>query len=100
MQYLTSSLSLFILFLYSSPISIPSTILAYPLSIVTGKLYTIFFSIPYSPLLNKLIDVHLPYVPNTQSLIADIAALPAEAAEDNPLALIIAAPLYYTSGIN
>lgn len=45
-------------------------------------------------------EVHYPLVPATQSLMCSKAAFPAEAAEDNFLAAIIAAPLFPTVGWN
>jgi hypothetical protein len=50
--------------------------------------------IPYDPSDGTAIDYHSPLVPETQSLMCSIAALAAEAALDNFLALMIAAPLY------
>jgi len=61
---------------------------------VTGYEKTNPALIPYEPSDGTPIDNHFPFDPPTQSLTCSKAALAAEAALDNFLALITAAPLY------
>ena len=60
------------------------------------------FSTPYSPFESTAIDVHvLPVaaVPRAQSRTCSRAAFAADAAEDAPLASMMAAPRFWTVGV-
>lgn len=101
-QSLSSSNSLVVMSIFFCEYSLilsPCTMWYSPPFVVTGNEKINPLGTPYEPSVGTPIDTQ-SWEPNAQSLTWLMAALPAEAADEEPLASMISAPLLPTLGLN